>query len=211
MCFFVFFWKECTHHRATNCKWWSRLCSCGSSWVLSRRRQVQVIVRPTVVQAVHQGTHDKTSIFIVWQLLSFFFIRHPHWRENGSVIFSSISSWLESHRNHNHILLSHPRLPQPGGPGPQMYPISPRNILAQLYPRALGCFFVVSYGSRGYGGGILTHPHTGHEGDGHVSLTRTFLALWRVTHMYTNLYFSCNLTYSGWMQHTVRRSAYVWS
>jgi hypothetical protein len=35
--------------------------------------------------------------------------------------------------------------------------MSPRNRVAQLYPRALGSHFVASYYSRGYGGGILTH------------------------------------------------------
>jgi hypothetical protein len=37
------------------------------------------------------------------------------------VICSAISHWLESRRIHNHILLSHLRLPQPGGPGPHIY------------------------------------------------------------------------------------------
>jgi hypothetical protein len=39
--------------------------------------------------------------------------------------------------------------------------ISPRNRVAQLYPRALGSLFVASYDSLGYGGGILTRLHTG--------------------------------------------------
>jgi hypothetical protein len=37
--------------------------------------------------------------------------------------------------------------------------ISPRNRVAQLYPRALGSLFVASYDSQGSGGGILTHLH----------------------------------------------------
>jgi hypothetical protein len=40
--------------------------------------------------------------------------------------------------------------------------ISPRNRVAQLYPRALGSLFVASYDSQGYGGGILIHLYTGH-------------------------------------------------
>jgi hypothetical protein len=40
--------------------------------------------------------------------------------------------------------------------------ISPRNRVAQLYPRALGSIFVASYDSQGYGGGILTRLHTGY-------------------------------------------------
>jgi hypothetical protein len=39
--------------------------------------------------------------------------------------------------------------------------ISPRNRVAQLYPRALGSLYVASYDSQGSGGGILTRPHTG--------------------------------------------------
>jgi hypothetical protein len=34
--------------------------------------------------------------------------------------------------------------------------ISPSNRVAQLYPRALGSLYVVSYDLQGYGGGILT-------------------------------------------------------
>jgi hypothetical protein len=33
--------------------------------------------------------------------------------------------------------------------------------MAQLYPRTLGSFYVASYDSKGSGGGILTHLHTG--------------------------------------------------
>jgi hypothetical protein len=39
--------------------------------------------------------------------------------------------------------------------------ISPRNRVAQLYPRALGSLSVSSYDSQGYGGDILARPHTG--------------------------------------------------
>jgi hypothetical protein len=39
--------------------------------------------------------------------------------------------------------------------------ISPRNRIAQIYPRALGSLFVASCDSQGYGGGILTRFHTG--------------------------------------------------
>jgi hypothetical protein len=37
--------------------------------------------------------------------------------------------------------------------------ISPRNRVAQLYPRTLCSLFVASYDSHGYGGGILTLFH----------------------------------------------------
>jgi hypothetical protein len=39
--------------------------------------------------------------------------------------------------------------------------ISPRNKVAQLYPRALGSLYVASYDSQGSGEGILTRLHTG--------------------------------------------------
>jgi hypothetical protein len=35
--------------------------------------------------------------------------------------------------------------------------------VAQLYPWALGSFYAASYDSQGYGGGILTRPHTGQD------------------------------------------------
>jgi hypothetical protein len=42
--------------------------------------------------------------------------------------------------------------------------ISPRNRLAQLYPRVLGSIYVASNDSQGYGGGILTVPQPGGPG-----------------------------------------------
>jgi hypothetical protein len=39
--------------------------------------------------------------------------------------------------------------------------ISPRNRMAQLYPRALGSLFVSYYDSHGYGGVFLTRLLTG--------------------------------------------------
>jgi hypothetical protein len=39
--------------------------------------------------------------------------------------------------------------------------MSPSDKMAQLYPQALGSFFVTFYDSQGYGGGILTRLHTG--------------------------------------------------
>jgi hypothetical protein len=40
--------------------------------------------------------------------------------------------------------------------------IYPRKKVAQLYPRALGSLFIVSYDLHGFRGGILTSLHTGH-------------------------------------------------
>jgi hypothetical protein len=43
-------------------------------------------------------------------------VGHPLWRDDGSAICSVITQWSESLRTRNHTLLSHLRLPQPGGP-----------------------------------------------------------------------------------------------
>jgi hypothetical protein len=37
----------------------------------------------------------------------------------------------------------------------------PSDRVAQFYPQAPGSLFVAFYDSAGYGGGILTHLHTG--------------------------------------------------
>jgi hypothetical protein len=38
---------------------------------------------------------------------------------------------------------------------------APGDRVAHLYPQAPASFFVAFYDSQGYGGGILTHLHTG--------------------------------------------------
>jgi hypothetical protein len=48
-------------------------------------------------------------------------VGRPLWREDGSATCSVITQWSESHRTCNHTLLSHLRLPQPGGPGSRIY------------------------------------------------------------------------------------------
>jgi hypothetical protein len=45
----------------------------------------------------------------------------PLWREDGSAIWGVITQWSESLKTRNHTLLSHLRLPQPGGPGSRIY------------------------------------------------------------------------------------------
>jgi hypothetical protein len=64
----------------------------------------------------------------------------------------------KSHRTYGHILLSRLRLRQLEGQVAVV--ISPRNRVAQLYPRLLGFLFVASYDSQGSCGGILTRFHT---------------------------------------------------
>jgi predicted PurR-regulated permease PerM len=72
--------------------------------------QVQVILRPTVSQI------DRLGIGNFLCLTIFFFLMY-----DGSALCSTITHWLESRRTHNHTLLSHLRLSQPGGPGPRIY------------------------------------------------------------------------------------------
>jgi hypothetical protein len=64
----------------------------------------------------------------------------PLWREDGSVIYCKLLLDLagevtlrsKSCRTHGHILLSHLRLPQPGGPGPRIY-IPQDFLLHRIY------------------------------------------------------------------------------
>jgi hypothetical protein len=58
----------------------------------------------------------------------------------------------DSRGAHGHILLSYSRRPQPGGPGPRIY--FPPEQGGPVILQALGSFFVASYYSQGYGGGI---------------------------------------------------------
>jgi hypothetical protein len=48
-------------------------------------------------------------------------VRRLLWREDESAICSVITQRSESRRTRNHTLLSHLRLPQPGGPGSSIY------------------------------------------------------------------------------------------
>jgi hypothetical protein len=67
-------------------------------------------------------------------------MERPLRREDGSAICSAITQWPESRRTRNLTLLVHLKLPQPGGGGQVPVCISPRNRVAQLYPRVLGSF-----------------------------------------------------------------------
>jgi hypothetical protein len=76
------------------------------------------------------------------------------------VIASVVPLGSESLGTQDHILFSQfLRLPQPGGKGPRIY--IPQEQVAQICPQALVSFYVASYGLQDYGGGILSHLHTG--------------------------------------------------
>jgi hypothetical protein len=83
--------------------------------------------------------------------------------KDGSAICSVITQWSESRRTREHTLLSHLRLPQPGGPGPRIY-IPQEHDGPAMPPRALGSLYDVSYDSQVYGAGILTLPQPGKPG-----------------------------------------------
>jgi hypothetical protein len=57
-----------------------------------------------------------------------------------------------------YFTVSDSRLSQPGGSGPRIYIL--QEQVTQLYPQALGSFFVASYDPQGYGGGILIRLNT---------------------------------------------------
>jgi hypothetical protein len=48
-------------------------------------------------------------------------VGRPLWREDGSAVCSTITQWSESRWTRKHTLLSHLRLPQPGGPASCIY------------------------------------------------------------------------------------------
>jgi hypothetical protein len=121
--------------------------------------------RRSVGQSVlMSGLHLRpmTRFVLLSGICSLHVVGRPPWREDGSVILS-----------YNLILLPGPSPSElmttpcclvwdfPNLEGQVPVFISPRNRVAQLYPRALGSLFVASYDSQDYGGGILTRLNTG--------------------------------------------------
>jgi hypothetical protein len=108
-------------------------------------------------------TRDKFSL----DSCGFVILWRPLWREDGSVIYCCcLTSPAQSLSG-----------PSPSGFKTILYCpkfwdshnlegqvpvfISPRDRVAQFYPRALGALSAASYHSQGYGGGCLTLLHTG--------------------------------------------------
>jgi hypothetical protein len=79
------------------------------------------------------------------------------------VLASSFIPMSESRRTHDHILLSQIR-DSPNLEDQVPVFISPRKRAVRLYHKTLGSFYVTSYGSQGYGGGIQTRLHEGITG-----------------------------------------------
>jgi hypothetical protein len=80
------------------------------------------------------------------------------------VLARAVTLGSKSRRTHDHILLSHLRLTQPGGPDPCIY--IPQEQGGPVITRGTGFPFVASYDSQGCGGGILTRLHTGSFNNG---------------------------------------------
>jgi hypothetical protein len=83
--------------------------------------RVRFIFRPTESRPVRLDVGPplgRWPDFKFVRVTTIFFLLHvssPLWREDGSLISSAITQWLESRRTRNHILLSHLRLRQPVG------------------------------------------------------------------------------------------------
>jgi hypothetical protein len=89
--------------------------------------EIKVTLRVKVGQSwcrAHSGTCDQI-LLPVRRLLSesrgLVSVGHPLWLEDGFAICIAITQWSEWHRTLNHTLLSHLRLPQPGGQGSHTY------------------------------------------------------------------------------------------
>jgi hypothetical protein len=123
------------------------------SWhIVEVEIEVEVNLRPTVSRPVcpgvrrPSGTRDQfffLSEFSFRQLRLCYFVAPSLTRGRVCNLLVQLLLGLaraltlgsKFRRTHVHILLSHLRLPQPGGPGPVF--ISPWNRVAQLYPWAL--------------------------------------------------------------------------
>jgi hypothetical protein len=85
------------------------------------------------------GTCDQILLpvgMLLSEICGLLSIGRPLWREDGSSIYSVITQWSESLRTRNHTLLSHLRLPQPGGPGSRIY--IPQEQIGPVIPPGTG-------------------------------------------------------------------------
>jgi hypothetical protein len=150
------------------------------TWVKIDEVEVEVNIQPTATRPICLGVRHPSGTRD-----QFFFLLEISFRQLRVCYFvapSLIRGWVcnllvqlllglaravtlgsKSHRTHGHILLSHLRLPQPGGPGSRIY--IPQEQCGPAIPQALGSLFVASYNLQGCSGGILTHLHTGLNGN----------------------------------------------
>jgi hypothetical protein len=78
------------------------------------------------------------------EICGLFSVGLPLRREDGPAICSVITQWSESRRTRNHTLLSHLRLPRPGGPGCRIY--IPQDIFSQSVEKILANIFLLKDG-----------------------------------------------------------------
>jgi hypothetical protein len=130
----------------------------------------QSVGQSVLVSGAHLGSMTNFSFSLKFSsdICVFVILYRPLWREDGSVIYLYNCFWALPEQS----LLS--RSPaelttifycliwdSPNLEGQVPVFISPRNRVAQLYPRVLDSLFVASDDSQGSGGGILTRLHTG--------------------------------------------------
>jgi hypothetical protein len=121
----------------------------------------EVTLRLTVSQSLCLGIEQPSETcdlillptgMLLSEICGLVSVGRPLWQEHGSAICSVITQWSESCRTHNHTLLSHLRLLQPGEPGSHIYipkehggPVRPPGIglpsVQQTFPLvALGTY-----------------------------------------------------------------------
>jgi hypothetical protein len=129
----------------------------------------KVTSRPTVSRPVFLGVKrpsgGQDQILLLSDGWGFVDTRRPLWREDESVVYNfcwSLPAQLFSDPSPAGLMTVFYclRFETPPTRRARFPYLSPRNRLAQLYPRALGSLFVASYDSQGCGGGIRTHLHT---------------------------------------------------
>jgi hypothetical protein len=145
----------------------SKIWSWASKGCPTPRHTDWLTVSQSVCLGIEQpcGTSDQILLpvgMLLSEICGLVSVGRPLWREDGFAICSVITQWSESRRTRNHTLLSHLRLPQPGGPGSRIY--IPQEQGGPVIPPDTGFPLRLFYDSQGYGEVILTFPQSGGPG-----------------------------------------------